>query len=494
MENQSVDVVLIGAGIMSATLGTLLKTLQPDWSIRIYERLDEIGAESSAAWNNAGTGHAAYCELNYTPQKADGSLDCSKAFKINEQFEISKQLWAYLVDNGIIKDTNFIHPVPHMSFVIGDEDVTFLKKRYEKLVQNPLFAGMEYSEDHTILNKWFPLMMQNRRATDKVAATKMDLGTDVNFGLLTNELINYLAAQSNTELFLGYDVKDIERGQDGKTWNIKVKNNSNGQTNDVNAKFVFIGAGGGSLTLLSKTNIPESKGYGGFPVSGQWLRCTNEEVIKQHDAKVYGKAAVGAPPMSVPHLDSRVINGKKELLFGPYAGFSTKFLKEGSYWDLPGSIKMSNIVPLLQAGMSNFSLTKYLIQQVMLKPVERLAALQEYYPTAKMEDWELAIAGQRVQIIKKGKDGKGVLEFGTELVSAADGSIAALLGASPGASTTVAVMLNLFEKCFPNELKSSAWQTKIKEMIPSYKVDLGNDAALLKEVRLFAAEKLKIKA
>lgn len=494
MKNQSVDVVLIGAGIMSATLGTLLKTLQPDWSIRIYERLDEIGAESSAAWNNAGTGHAAYCELNYTPQKSDGSLDCSKAFKINEQFELSKQFWSYLVANGIIKDTSFINPVPHMSFVIGEKDVAFLKKRYENLIQNPLFAGMEYSEDHATLSQWFPLMMQNRSATEKVAATKMDLGTDVNFGLLTNELINYLSNQSNTEVCLGYDVKDIDRAADGKLWQLKIKNNNNGKIDAVTAKFVFIGAGGGSLPLLSKTNIPESKGYGGFPVSGQWLRCTNEAIINQHDAKVYGKAAVGAPPMSVPHLDSRIINGKKELLFGPYAGFSTKFLKEGSYWDLPGSIKLSNIKPLLQAGLSNMSLTKYLIQQVMLKPTERLEALKEYYPTAKMEDWELAIAGQRVQVIKKGKDGKGVLEFGTELVSAADGSVAALLGASPGASTTVAVMLNLFEKCFQNELKTTQWQSKIKDMIPSYNKDLSKDVNLLKTIREYAAEQLKIKA
>ncbi|KAA5533449.1 malate:quinone oxidoreductase [Taibaiella lutea] len=490
-EDQVVDVVLIGAGIMSATLGVFLKQLQPDWNIEILERLDEVAAESSAAWNNAGTGHAALCELNYTPQKEDGSVDCSKAFKINEQFEVSKQFWAYLVEHDLIKP-DFIKPVPHMSFVRGAEDIAYLKKRHEALTQHELFKGMQYSEDHAVLKQWFPLMMEDRDPTEEVAATKMDLGTDVNFGALAWSMIQYLFSRDRSILKLAQDVKDIDRSKDDKYWEVKVKNLTTDVTRIIKAKFVFIGAGGGALHLLEKSDIPEAKGYGGFPVSGQWLRCTNPEVIERHHAKVYGKAAVGAPPMSVPHLDSRMINGEKELLFGPYAGFSTKFLKNGSYMDLPTSIKFGNIVPMLQAGIHNLSLTKYLIQQVRLSPEEKLEVLKEFYPDAKMEDWELAIAGQRVQVIKKNAEGDGVLEFGTELVSAADGSIAALLGASPGASTAVSVMLELLKKCFPEQMSSASWQSKIREMIPSFGRELGNNPDLLHEMRKWYSGVLKL--
>jgi malate dehydrogenase (quinone) len=491
-EEQVVDVLLIGAGIMSATLGVFLKQLQPDWQIEVLERLDEVAAESSAAWNNAGTGHAALCELNYTPQKEDGSVECSKAFKINEQFEVSKQFWAYLVEHGLIANPEFIKSVPHMSFVRGAEDIAYLKKRYEALTQSELFKGMEYSEDHAVLKQWFPLMMENRDPSEQVAATRMNLGTDVNFGALSWSMIQYLFSQDRSILKLAQDVKDIDRSKDGKFWEVKVKNLTTDQTRIVKAKFVFIGAGGGALHLLEKSDIPEAKGYGGFPVSGQWLRCINPEVIEKHHAKVYGKAAVGAPPMSVPHLDSRMINGEKELLFGPYAGFSTKFLKNGSYMDLPSSIKLGNIVPMLQAGMHNLSLTKYLIQQVRLSPEEKLEVMREFYPDAKMEDWELAVAGQRVQVIKKNAEGDGVLEFGTELVHAADGSIAALLGASPGASTAVSVMLELLKRCFSEQMNTAAWQSKIREMIPSFGQELAKKPELLHKVRAHSAEVLKL--
>lgn len=463
-----VDVVLIGGGIMSATLGTLINELNPDINIEILERLDVVAAESSDAWNNAGTGHSALCELNYTPQQGDGSVKIDKALNIAEQYEVSKQFWAYLVEKGIIKNPNhFIRQVPHMSAVFGDRDVKFLKTRYETLTQHVLFQGMEYTEDREKLTQWVPLMMEGRSASEPIAATKMDIGTDVNFGTLTRDLIHHLDGKSNITLSLNQEVKDVERQDDGR-WEVEVKDMKTGRKREIHAKFVFIGAGGHSLLLLEKSGIPEAKGYGGFPVGGQWLRCNNDAIIKKHYAKVYGKAAVGAPPMSVPHLDTRYIDGKQALLFGPYAGFSTKFLKKGSYFDLPASIKLSNIRPMLSAGLDNLPLTKYLITEVMKKPQDKLDALKQFFPKAKLEDWEIEKAGQRVQVIKKDPKHGGILEFGTEVVSSADGSIAALLGASPGASTSVAIMINLLKKCFPERAKSEEYRRKLREMIPSW--------------------------
>lgn len=485
------DVLLIGAGIMSATLGVMLKEIDPTITIAIYERLDIAAAESSDAWNNAGTGHSAFCELNYTPQKADGSVDVTKAIKIAESFEQSKQFWAYLVEKGFLQDApDFIRPIPHMSFVWGKENVDYLHKRHDAMQQNYLFHGMQYSEDQAQLAEWMPLVMEGRDPNQPVAATRMDIGTDVNFGALTRAMFRKLQAMEGVELNFGYDVRDLWRSKSLGGWKLRVEKLSTGIEKEVQSDFIFIGAGGGSLRLLEKSDIPESRGYGGFPVSGQWLKCTNRAVVAQHHAKVYGKASVGAPPMSVPHLDTRMIDGRQELLFGPYAGFSTKFLKSGSYMDLPKSIQLSNMAPMLMAGLHNIPLTRYLIQQVMQSPEDRLAALREYFPDAQMDDWELEVAGQRVQVIKKDEDEGGVLEFGTEVVSAADGSIAALLGASPGASTAVSIMLDLIGRCYPDQIKSAEWQRKLKEMIPSYGQVLANDPTLGQQLRQRTSEVL----
>lgn len=485
------DVVLIGAGIMSATLGVLLKELQPDLTIEIFERLDVAAAESSDAWNNAGTGHSAFCELNYTPEKADGSIDISKAIKIAESFEVSKQFWSYFIQNHQdLHPESFITSVPHLSFVWGDKNVNYLRKRYDALQTNPLFHGMVYSEDHERLQRWMPLIMNGRDASQKVAATRMDLGTDVNFGALTRSMFNKLQQMDGVTIHFNHEVKDLNKEDERGTWKLKVKDLSNDEKRKIRAKFVFIGAGGGSLRLLEKSDIPEGRGFGGFPVSGQWLKCTNPAIIEQHQTKVYGKAAVGSPPMSVPHLDTRMINGQKALLFGPYAGFSTKFLKEGSYFDLIKTIKYDNIIPMMAAGIDNIPLTKYLINQVRQSPEDRLEALKEFFPEAKMDDWELEVAGQRVQVIKKDKEHVGVLEFGTEVVSAADGSIAALLGASPGASTAVSIMLTLLERCFKDKMNTPAWQQKMKQMIPSFGEDLATNSTLLQEARAHTSEVL----
>ncbi len=484
------NVVLIGAGVMSATLGVFLKELQPDWTIKIIERLDRVAGESSDAWNNAGTGHSGFCELNYCPQLADGSVDVSKAEKIVEMFEVSKQFWTYLVEQAYFdQPETFINSCPHMSLVMGAENVTYLRKRYEAMKKSHLFSGITYTEDAAQLMDWVPLVMEGRDKAEQLAATRIEMGTDVNFGALTRSLFRHLLAQPGVEMALQSEVRHLHQEPYGR-WLIDYKDEVTGHHAEVHAKFVFIGAGGGSLPLLEKSHISEGKGFGGFPVSGQWLRCTNKEVIERHHAKVYGKAAVGSPPMSVPHLDTRVIDGEKALLFGPYAGFNTKFLKEGSYLDLPLSIKLSNIVSMIGAGAHNMELTEYLMKQVVQSPEERFKALVEFFPEAKMEDWELAIAGQRVQVIKKDAKQGGVLEFGTEIVSHSDGTIAALLGASPGASTSVHIMLDLLEDCFKGKLATAEWQQKLRVMIPTYGKTLATDAALCRATRQRTAKVL----
>jgi malate dehydrogenase (quinone) len=477
------DVLLVGAGIMSATLAVFLKELQPDLDIRVYERLDKIAAESSDAWNNAGTGHSALCELNYTPEKEDGTIDISKAIKILEQFEISKQFWSYLVNEGYFTSSNeFINAVPHSSIVFGEEDIAFLRKRFKALSACFLFSGMEYSEDKEELKKWFPLIMNAQEDSAKIAATKIDIGTDVNFGELTRSLFEFLTKKYEVDIELNHQVNDLKQDEH-KNWIVEIENENTNEEIEVQAKFVFIGAGGGALRLLEKSEIEEGKGYAGFPVTGQWLICKNDNLIAQHHAKVYGKASVGAPPMSVPHLDTRIIDGKKELLFGPFAGFSTKFLKEGSYLDLPLSINVENLIPMIGAGLHNLSLTKYLIEQVAQSFEDKINDLRKFIPDAKEEDWEIAIAGQRVQVIKKDAEEGGSLEFGTEVIASKDGTIAALLGASPGASTSVSIMLELLQKCFPEKMKSFEWQLKLQEMIPTYGKHLIDDELLAIKTR-----------
>jgi malate dehydrogenase (quinone) len=474
-----VDVVLVGAGIMSATLGYLLHQLDPSLSIIMLEQSDAVASESSHAWNNAGTGHAGYCELNYTPQRADGSIAIQRALEINAAFEESLQLWSHCVSQGILNHDDFIHATPHISFVWGDKNSQFLQHRHALLQQHHLFADMQFSQDAQQLHDWMPLVMQQRKA-DFYAATKVNYGTDVDFGVLSQGLIAYLQRQANFSLLLHHQVLGLK--QQGQQWQVDVKDRKHKQTLRINSRFVFLGAGGAALSLLQKSAIPEAKGYGGFPVSGLWLASHNPDLVQQHDAKVYGKAALGAPPMSVPHLDTRIIDGQKALLFGPFAGFTTKFLKQGSMLDLLKSVNSNNLKPMLSASLQNSKLTNYLIKEALKNKSQRMRSLLDYYPNAKSADWKVVKAGQRVQIIKQNKNGRGSLEFGTEIVCAQDGSLAALLGASPGASTSVNAMMGIIQRCFP-QMQSSAWQKRMRTMIPSYGKSLIEDAKLLNKVR-----------
>ena len=487
------DLVFVGAGVMSATLAALLKELDPSLKIEVLEQLEDGALESSLAWNNAGTGHAALCELNYTPEGADGSVGISKAVNINAMFEVSRQFWAYLVDKGYFQSPkDFINPVPHISFVRGEKGVKFLKTRYEAMKKHHCFADdMEYTEDRNLIGEWAPLLLQGRTDSEPMAATRAMGGTDVNFGALTRKFLAHMASSEGCSVKYNQKVTDVNREADGR-WRLSVQDKKTGSSRDVTARFVFLGAGGAALTLLQKSGIEEGKGYGGFPVSGQWLRCDNDEIAKQHQAKVYSQAEIGAPPMSVPHLDTRIIDGKKSLLFGPFAGFTTKFLKTGSFLDLPLSVRPNNLGPMLAVARDNMDLTRYLIKEVLQSMDERLDALRKFFPDARKEDWHLAIAGQRVQIIKKDAKKGGVLQFGTEIVAAGDGSIAALLGASPGASVSVSVMLEVIERCFSERYKSAEWQAKLGEIFEASIKTLETDGEALRRVRERTAKSLQL--
>ncbi|MFT3797058.1 malate dehydrogenase (quinone) [Microbacterium sp.] len=465
--SEPVDVVLIGGGIMSATLGTLLKQLQPDWKIVVIERLSEVAQESSNAWNNAGTGHAALCELNYMPDPDDPS----KAISINEQFQQSRQLWASLVERGVLDaPSTFINATPHMTFVRGEGDVAYLRDRYETLKDQPLFAGIEFSDDSRVINQWAPLLMQKRRAGEPFAATRMPAGTDVDFGALTRQLFDHLRG-TGVKVVTNREVRSLKRRPDG-TWRLSYRNTLGRTPGSIDARFVFVGAGGWAIKLLQSAGIPEISGYGVFPIGGQFLKTTNPALVAQHQAKVYSQASVGAPPMSVPHLDARVVDGEQSLLFGPFATFSPKFLKQGRLTDIVAQVRFGNIGTMLKVGVTNLDLVRYLVGELMKTHKKKVASLREFMPTAKDEDWELIQAGQRAQVMKRDPQKGAVLQLGTEVVTSADGSLAGLLGASPGASTAASIMLGLLKTCFPDRIEG--WNPALRALIPSYGATLND--------------------
>ena len=481
------DLILVGGGIMSATLAVLLRQANPELKMIVLERLDKVSLESSNAWNNAGTGHAALCELNYMPDDQPGNLpSAEKAISINQQFQESREFWSSLVKEGVLKDPEtFIHSVPHMTFVQGAKDVDYLERRFKALKDQPLFAGIEFSKDFEEIGKWAPLMIEGRPASE-IAATRIEQGTDVDYGALTEQLYEWLKTK-NVEVLTNHEVSSL-RKKEG-LWQITGKNSTS--RFEFTTPRVFVGAGGWALKLLQNAKLKEINGYGTFPVSGHFFKTENPELVARHQAKVYSQAAVGAPPMSVPHLDTRVIDGRTSLLFGPFAGLNLKFLKHGSWLDLPASIRFGNIVSYLSVAAKNFPLVIYLVKEIFKSSEQKIQSLREFVPNARAEDWQLYEAGQRAQLIKPVK-GLGVLQFGTEVISSADGSIAGLLGASPGASVATRVMLDVASRMFPES--QNPWMKDIADAVPSYGLKLNDDPSKARESLSATARTLKLKA
>lgn len=484
------DVILIGSGIMSATLGAVLKGMDPSIRIQLYECTEGLADEASNGWHNAGTGHAGLCELSYTPNYGpDGEVEVDKAIEIFHMFEHSLQFWGYAARSGMIDNVkDFINPVPHLSFVYGKEQVDFLRSRHRQLTKHHFFKEMEYTEDRATIQEWSPLILEGRDPNEPVAMTRMPNGTDVNFGALAGKLIDWLGKQEGCGFATLHRVTDLSK-VDG-SWEVDVKNLKTKESFSNRAKFVFIGAGGGSLPLLQKSGIAEAKGFGGFPIGGQWLISEKPELVEQHTAKVYGMSPGAAPTMAVPHLDTRIINGKKALLFGPYAAWTTKFLHEkGSFFDLPRSIRFDNIASLIKVGLHNIPLVRYLIQQGTQSMETRMGELRNFYPDAKTEDWKLIDAGIRVQAIKKEDGDAGIVHFGTEVVTDSEKSLSALLGASPGASVSTNIILEVIQKCFADRLADEDCHQRMKDMIPTYDENLV-DAELAERQSKVSAEAL----
>ena len=493
---EEVDVLLIGGGIMSATLGIMLKEVEPMWRIHIYESLPSAGEEASNGWNNAGTGHAALCELNYTPEnKETGEIDVSKAIAINEQFQVSRQLWAYLVKEKLLPTPKtFINRTPHMSFVTGADNVDYLRRRCELLQKEPLFEGMEFTTDADQIREWAPLLLRGRdtssRGAEPIACTRFEEGTDVDYGTLTKHLIRAFIAKGGVYQSLSA-ATSFTKGADGK-WRVRIVKDdlSAGGTMEVTSPKVFIGAGGATIQLLQKTGIPEIQGFGAFPISGQFLCCQNPAIVQKHPNKIYGMASVGAPPMSVPHLDARIVDGQPMVLFGPFAGFSPRYLKSSSITDVVSTIRCHNLIPMTAAGLQNLDLVVYLVKELLASKEDKLEALRKFVPDARPEDWAYTWAGQRVQIMKKDPKKIGILQFGTELVASEDGSMSGLLGASPGASVAVSVGLDVIKKCFPS--KVAGWTPKLREMIPSFGETLNSDAGKARQNTAYTAKVLEL--
>jgi malate dehydrogenase (quinone) len=327
------------------------------------------------------------------------------------------------------------------------------------------------------------------REPGPVAATTGD-GTEVDYGLLARRLCGWLADQEQCGVAAGWKVTRLQRG--AGEWHLSLRCSASGEERQQRTKFVFVGAGGGSLPLLQSTGLAEVEGLGGFPIGGQWLVCDEPSICAQHDSKVYGLTPPSSPSLGAGHLDVRRLNGQRQLLFGPFASWTTRFLKQGHWSDLPLSIHGGNLGALLQTAARNLPLVKYLITQGLKSRELRMAAVRDFYPNARLEDWRLVQAGVRVQAIKRAD--RGQLSFSTEVFSSADRSIAAMLGASPGASVAVNIALEVVQNCLPQLLGCSEGLARMRQMIPTFDQDLKQPASvpLFERTHREAAERLRL--
>eukprot|EP00928_Gymnodinium_smaydae_P063003 TRINITY_DN46711_c0_g1_i1.p1 TRINITY_DN46711_c0_g1~~TRINITY_DN46711_c0_g1_i1.p1 ORF type:complete len:582 (-),score=59.30 TRINITY_DN46711_c0_g1_i1:383-2128(-) len=472
---KEIDVVCIGAGIMSATVALLLQELEPSWKIIMYERLHAVAEESSNGWNNAGTGHSGFMEPNYTKpvRSHDGTLrsvTLDKVELICEQFLYSRLYWDYLVKQDLLPDpSTFIHQTDHIAIGIGKDQCDFIMKRFETLQTVDLFDGMEIAlpEEKGKQAMWAPLICTGRNPHEPICMTRSTMGTDVDYGALTKaKVAAFLKLGGDLRLFTS--VSGLRK--EGNGWIVTSRSTSTGRgVRKVKAKFVFVGAGGWALLMLQKAGIPQVRGYMALPVTADWAVCQNPEVVARHHVKVYAPSAPGAPPMSMPHLNYRQIGGKEVLLFGPFGSLTFKFLRSGSNFDALKALRYHNIFPTIGALVRNFRLATMLIKDVFKSGRHKLAEIRHYYPLADPEDWTLIPAGVRAQIIKKDpKSGRGMLQFGTDVVASSDGSICGVLGASPGASTCVAIALDTLEKCFRAKPRFAEWSPKLQKMISGW--------------------------
>lgn len=305
---EATDVVLVGGGIMSATLGVLLKELEPSWEITLIERLEDVALESSNAWNNAGTGHSALCELNYAPLTADGTIDPTRALNIAEQFHISRQFWATLVEEGKLTDRTFINSVPHMSLVMNADHCSYLQKRFDVFKNQKLFEKMEFSTDRAKIAEWAPLVVNGRDENQSIAANYSAEGTDVDFGSLTRQMVKYLS-DKGVKIKFNRHVDDLNRESDG-AWVLKTSSTKDDDDPlTLRTRFVFLGAGGGALTLLQNPVSPKAKATAAFrfPASSSATaiqkrprNTTPKCTAKPPSARPYVRSAFGYPQRGRP--------------------------------------------------------------------------------------------------------------------------------------------------------------------------------------------------
>ena len=485
------DVVLIGGGIMSATLAALLEVVAPQWSITVFEsaagrRRRELARLEQRRHRPRRPVRA---ELHARRARRPGGPGQGR----HDQRAVPG-LPPVLVAPGRAGLTGapkeFINPVPHVSFVTGEDGRAYMRARHEALAAQPLFDGLEYSDDPAELAEWTPLMMAGRDPRQLVAATRSAAGTDVNFGALTRMLLED-AADRGVAVHCQPARHEPRPARPTAAGRSPCRDTVTGERRTVRRpvrlrrrrrRRAAAAAEGGHPGDRRASAASRSAASSCAPAPPSW---------SQHQAKVYGQAAVGAPPMSVPHLDPRVIDGDHSLMFGPYAGFSPKFLKAGSMFDLPRSVKPNNLGSMLGVARTELALTRYLVNELLQSGADRHQTLRAFVPDgrrARLGDDHRRPARPGHQAGPGDRPRRApVRHRGRRRRRRHDRRPARRL---PGASTAVSAMLDLLERCFPDRMP--AWRPALQEAIPSYGRSLADDPALLAEVRASTMQTLEL--